>query len=95
MSLNCGSVSIAPTCGRLLTFACVCRENRDDSGAVPQQAVGDAAGRGLRHAGAALHRHHLLLLHAQVDDAAQAHVVGSSLRQQYSYCLQLCSRRNM
>lgn len=51
------------------------RKNSNDRRAVSQQGVGAAAGSGVCPAGAAVHRDHLLLLHAQVARAAQAHVV--------------------
>lgn len=51
------------------------RKNCDDRGAVSQQGISVAARSGVCPAGAAVHCDDLLLLHAQVARAAQAHVV--------------------
>lgn len=51
------------------------RKNGDNRGALSQQGVRTAAGRGLCPAGAAVHRDYLLLLPAQVARTAQAHVI--------------------
>lgn len=52
------------------------REDSDNRGALPQQSFGAAVGSGVRSTAAALHRDHLLLLHAQVARATQTLIVN-------------------
>lgn len=73
----------------------ICRKNGNNSGALPQQSIRAITRSRLRAPSSSIHRHNLLLLHAQMADTSEAYAVIYSCVQEAIAIIILVYKRVM